>query len=47
LPGVVMNDLFSQEYMGNTMDMDMLYQEKFPDSYVGTWSPIRRSSRSY
>jgi hypothetical protein len=40
LPGVVMNDLFSQEYMGNTMDMDMLYQEKFPDSYVGMWSPI-------
>lgn len=35
LPAAVMNDLFSQEYMGSTLDMDMPYQEKFPDPFVG------------
>ena len=36
LPAAVMNDLFSQDYMGSMLDMDMPYQEKFPDSFVGT-----------
>lgn len=31
----VMDDLFPQEYMGNTTDIDVLYQEKFPNSFVG------------
>lgn len=35
LPAAVMNDMFSHEYMGNAVDMDMLYQEKFPDTFVG------------
>ena len=35
LPAAVMNDLFSHEYMGNTFDMDMSYEEKFPDPFVG------------
>ncbi|KAJ5555667.1 hypothetical protein N7535_008101 [Penicillium sp. DV-2018c] len=34
LPVAVMNDLLPQEYMGNPADLDMLYQEKFPDSFV-------------
>jgi hypothetical protein len=35
LPAAVMNDVFSHEYMGSAVDMDMLYQEKFPDTFVG------------
>ncbi|KAJ5472294.1 hypothetical protein N7530_006295 [Penicillium desertorum] len=34
LPAAVVNDLFSHEYMGNTFDMDMSYEEKFPDPFV-------------
>ncbi|KAI3118906.1 hypothetical protein CBS147330_8738 [Penicillium roqueforti] len=34
LPAAVMDDLFSQEYMGSMLDMDMPYQEKFPDPFV-------------
>ncbi|KAJ5157835.1 uncharacterized protein N7482_008935 [Penicillium canariense] len=34
LPAAVMNDLFSNGYMGSTVDMDGLYQEKFPDTFV-------------
>lgn len=37
LPAAVMNDMFSQEYMGSTTDMDTLYQEKLSDTYVGRW----------
>lgn len=36
LPAAVMNDLFSNDYMGSTMDMDGLYQEKYPGNFVGT-----------
>jgi hypothetical protein len=35
LPAAVMNDMFSHDYMGNAVDMDMLYQEKFSDTFVG------------
>ncbi|KAJ5585820.1 hypothetical protein N7450_005607 [Penicillium hetheringtonii] len=36
LPAVVMGDLFSShDYMGH-VDMEALYQEKFPDPFVGT-----------
>lgn len=35
LPAAVMGDIFPNEYMGSAMDMDILYQEKFPDPYVG------------
>ncbi|CAG8009101.1 unnamed protein product [Penicillium olsonii] len=34
LPAAVMNDIFPNEYMGGAVDMDLLYQEKFPDTYV-------------
>ncbi|KAJ5781082.1 hypothetical protein N7457_006242 [Penicillium paradoxum] len=34
LPVAVMSDLFPQEYMANTAEVDMIYQEKFPDSFV-------------
>ncbi|KAK9852690.1 hypothetical protein MYU51_007837 [Penicillium brevicompactum] len=34
LPAAVMGDIFPNEYMGSAMDMDILYQEKFPDPYV-------------
>ncbi|EKV19876.1 hypothetical protein PDIG_00430 [Penicillium digitatum PHI26] len=34
LPAAVMNDLFSQEYMGSTLEMEMPYQEKFLDPFV-------------
>ncbi|KAJ5085503.1 hypothetical protein N7532_010274 [Penicillium argentinense] len=33
LPSAVMSDLFSNDYMG-PVDMDGLYQEKFPDAFV-------------
>jgi hypothetical protein len=35
LPAAVMNDIFSQDYMGSTLDMEMPFQEKFPDPFVG------------
>jgi hypothetical protein len=37
LPAAVMNDLFANDYshMGGSVDMDGLYQEKFPDTFVG------------
>jgi hypothetical protein len=47
LPVAVVNDLFPQEYMGNPADLDMLYQEKFPDSFVGTFDPNCRGCRAY
>ncbi|GLI76029.1 hypothetical protein PoHVEF18_004296 [Penicillium ochrochloron] len=36
LPAAVMNDLFANDYshMGGSVDMDGLYQEKFPDTFV-------------
>ncbi|KAJ5454005.1 uncharacterized protein N7458_004961 [Penicillium daleae] len=36
LPAAVMNDLFANDYshMGGHVDMDGLYQEKFPDTFV-------------
>lgn len=40
LPAAVMNDLFSNEFVGNHVDMDGLYQEKFPDTFVGTFDRI-------
>jgi hypothetical protein len=37
LPAAVMGDLFpSHDYMGQ-VEMDGLYQEKFPDPFVGMW----------
>jgi hypothetical protein len=37
LPAAVMGDLFSShDYMGQ-VEMDGLYQEKFPDPFVGMW----------
>lgn len=55
LPAAVMNDLFSNDYMASTMDMDSLYQEKYPGNFVGTSqsppiairSQLTRSSRSF
>jgi hypothetical protein len=44
LPAAVMNDMFPQEYMGGTVDMEMLYQEKFPDTFVGMFSAQLRMS---
>ncbi len=37
LPAAVMSDLFANDYshMGASVDMDGLYQEKFPDTFVG------------
>lgn len=37
LPAAVMSDLFANDYshMGGSVDMDGLYQEKFPDTFVG------------
>lgn len=37
LQTAVINDpfSFSNEYMGSAVDMDGLYQEKFPDNFVG------------
>ncbi|KAJ5114499.1 hypothetical protein NUU61_000258 [Penicillium alfredii] len=34
LPTAVMNDLFPNEFVGSTVDLDGLYQEKFPDTFV-------------
>ncbi|KAJ5664641.1 hypothetical protein N7462_011454 [Penicillium macrosclerotiorum] len=34
LPAAVMTDLFPNDYMGGALDMDGLYQEKFPDTFV-------------
>lgn len=37
LPAAIMSDLFANDYshMGPSVDMDGLYQEKFPDTFVG------------
>lgn len=44
LPAAVMNDLFSNEFVGNHVDMDGLYQEKFPDTFVGMFDMFDRCS---
>lgn len=43
LPAAVMNDLFANDYshMGGHVDMDGLYQEKFPDTFVGRFNHNR------
>jgi hypothetical protein len=43
LPAAVMNDLFANGYghMGGQVDMDGLYQEKFPDTFVGRFNHSR------
>lgn len=35
LPAAAMGDLFPNEYFGSAVDMEILCQEKFPDTYVG------------
>ena len=35
LPAAVMHDLFPNDYMGSTIDMDRFYREKLPDGFVG------------
>ncbi|KAJ5097656.1 hypothetical protein N7456_008377, partial [Penicillium angulare] len=34
LPAAVMPDLFANDYMGNSVDMDGFYREKLPDPFV-------------
>lgn len=37
LPAAVMNDLFANEYLGNPVEHDGPYADKFPNTFVGTW----------
>lgn len=43
----MMNDPFSNDYMGNPLDVDGLYAEKFPSTFVGMYpGPPRWSSQT-
>lgn len=35
LPAAVMNEMFPNDYMGNTLDPDAYYAKKYPDNFVG------------